>query len=163
AQPGGARRPPAAPGAAVPGLPVTAAPDAGQPGSPPAGAAVPGHLVPAAGQPSRHACEYPAPGQMACLALVDSYRGGPQVSSSGRAAISSTATGPQPYLAADLRAAYRLPAVPRGARPTIAIVDAFDDPSAQADLAAYRTANHLPSCSTSPCFRKVDQSGSTSY
>jgi subtilase family serine protease len=43
-------------------------------------------------------------------------------------------------------------------------VDAYDDPSAEADMATYRTQFGLPACtSSSGCFRKVDQSGGTNY
>jgi subtilase family serine protease len=46
----------------------------------------------------------------------------------------------------------------------VAIVDAYDDPNAAADLATYRAQFHLPACSASSgCFRKVDQSGSHDY
>lgn len=59
---------------------------------------------------------------------------------------------------ADLVAAYDLPA--RGAGATVAIVDAYDDPTAQSDLAVYRSAFGLPPCdAASGCFRKVNQRG----
>src|SRR5205823_4109419 len=49
-------------------------------------------------------------------------------------------------------------------RQTIAIVDAFDNPDAEKDLATYREANGLPACDEDfPCFRKVDQRGGTDY
>lgn len=58
---------------------------------------------------------------------------------------------------ADLAAAYGFPA---GAGRTVAIVDAYDDPSAESDLAVYRAAFGLPPCtSANTCFRKVDQHG----
>lgn len=57
----------------------------------------------------------------------------------------------------DLQNAYALPAAGGG---TVAIVDAYDDPSAENDLAVYRTAFGLPACTSSNgCFRKVDQQG----
>jgi subtilase family serine protease len=44
----------------------------------------------------------------------------------------------------------------------VAIVDAFDDPNAEADLAVYRSAYGLPACtSLNGCFKKVDQRGGT--
>jgi subtilase family serine protease len=47
---------------------------------------------------------------------------------------------------------------------TIAIVDAFDDPTAEADLGTYRGQFGLPACTTANgCFRKVDQNGGTHY
>jgi hypothetical protein len=60
---------------------------------------------------------------------------------------------------ADLHAAYNLP-VNGGAGRTVAIVDAYDDPNAEADLAVYRAYYNLPPCTTANgCFRKVNQSG----
>ncbi|MFJ3762981.1 carboxypeptidase regulatory-like domain-containing protein [Streptomyces sp. NPDC090080] len=70
---------------------------------------------------------------------------------------------PQGYSAADLQNAYNLPA-DGGAGQTIAIVDAFDDPTAEADLAVYREQYGLPACTAANgCFRKVDQRGGTDY
>jgi len=63
------------------------------------------------------------------------------------------------YGPGDLASAYRLPAG-AGAGTTVAIVDAYDDPNAEADLAAYRAANGLPPCTTeNGCFRKVNEHG----
>jgi subtilase family serine protease len=71
---------------------------------------------------------------------------------------------------ADLQSAYHLPSLTAGASQTVAIVDAYDQPDAVADLAAYRSQYGLPSINTwngsstqKPWFRKVDQSGGTSY
>jgi subtilase family serine protease len=51
-----------------------------------------------------------------------------------------------------------------GAGKTIAIVDAFDDPTAENDLAVFSTQFSLPQCTTTNgCFTKVDQRGGTSY
>ncbi len=72
-------------------------------------------------------------------------------------------TAPKGYGPSDLISAYNLPAG-GGAGRTIAIVDAQDDPNAEADMAAYRTQFGLPACtSASGCFTKVDQSGGTAY
>jgi hypothetical protein len=47
---------------------------------------------------------------------------------------------------------------------TVAIVDVYDMPTAEADLGAYRSYFGLPSCTTANgCFRKVDQNGGTNY
>ncbi len=47
---------------------------------------------------------------------------------------------------------------------TVAIVDAYDDPNAESDLAVYRAAYGLSPCTTANgCFRKVNQSGGTTY
>jgi hypothetical protein len=70
---------------------------------------------------------------------------------------------PAGYGPGDLTSAYSLPAN-GGAGQTVAIVDAFDDPNAEADLAVYRSQFGLPACTTANgCFSKVDQRGGTSY
>jgi subtilase family serine protease len=70
---------------------------------------------------------------------------------------------PSGYGPADLRAAYNLTSS-GSATQTVAVVDAYDSPTAEADLAAYRTQYGLPACTTANgCFRKVDQNGGTSY
>lgn len=62
------------------------------------------------------------------------------------------------YHPADLQSAYSLPSQRRGG--TVAIVDAYDDPLAETDLAVYRTTFGLPPCSSSSgCFRRVNQNG----
>ena len=67
--------------------------------------------------------------------------------------------GPVGYGPDDLRRAYGLGGL-KGHGRTVAIVDAFDDPKAEADLAVYRDAYGLPPCTTANgCFRKVNQNG----
>jgi hypothetical protein len=61
-----------------------------------------------------------------------------------------------------LQSAYNLAAISAtaGADQTVAIVDAYDAPNAEADLNAYRSRFGLSACTTaSGCFRKVNQSG----
>ena len=49
-----------------------------------------------------------------------------------------------------------------GSGKTVAIVDAYEDPTAESDLAIYRSTFGLPACtSANGCFRKVNQSGTT--
>jgi subtilase family serine protease len=63
----------------------------------------------------------------------------------------------------DLHSAYNLPAGGSNGR-TIAVVDAMDDPNAEADMALYRSTFGLPACTTANgCFRKIDGSGGTNY
>src|SRR6266542_2852684 len=51
-----------------------------------------------------------------------------------------------------------------GAGKTIAIVDAYDDPTAESDLGVFSNTFGLPACTTANgCFRKVDQRGGTRY
>jgi subtilase family serine protease len=67
---------------------------------------------------------------------------------------------PSGYGAPDIQSAYKLPSSTAGAGQTIAIVDAFDDPTAESDLGKYRSFYGLPACTTANgCFRKVNQAG----
>ena len=143
---------------------ATAAPTSAHPASPasPAGAASPAGPETASPVTAPYtpvpACGTPEPGTAACLALIDG--GFPAWLMTARAAQPGATTAPAPYTAADLQSAYRLPSALLGARQTIAIVDAYDDPHAAADLAVYRQANGLPACdATFRCFTKVNQAG----
>ncbi|HET6504855.1 MAG TPA: hypothetical protein VFG87_29240, partial [Amycolatopsis sp.] len=61
-----------------------------------------------------------------------------------------------------LRSAYNLTAS-GSASATVAIVDAYDDPNAESDLATYRSTYGLSACTTANgCFKKVNQNGQTS-
>ena len=63
------------------------------------------------------------------------------------------------YTPADLRAAYKLSGS-GSAGYTVAIVDAYGYPNAEADLAVYRAKYGLTPCTTANgCFKKVNQSG----
>jgi subtilase family serine protease len=65
---------------------------------------------------------------------------------------------PAGYGATDLRAAYRIPN--RHSHETVGVVVAYDYPSAEADLNAYRKHFGLPPCtSDSGCFTKINQRG----
>jgi subtilase family serine protease len=71
---------------------------------------------------------------------------------------------PAGYGPEELRSAYNLAdtSASNGSGQTIAIVDAYDDPNAEADLVVYRSHYGLPACTgagVSPCFKKVNQSG----
>ncbi len=66
---------------------------------------------------------------------------------------------PSGFGPADLGSAYQIPAN-GGAGQTVAVVDAFDNPNAEADLAVYRSQYGLPPCTTANgCFKKVNQRG----
>jgi subtilase family serine protease len=70
---------------------------------------------------------------------------------------------PAGYGPADIQSAYKLSST-AGAGRTVAIVDAYDDPTAAADLNTYRAQYGLPACTSSNgCFRKVSQTGTTTY
>jgi subtilase family serine protease len=69
------------------------------------------------------------------------------------------AATPQGYGPADLQSAYGLTGV-SGSGATVAIVDAYGYPNAEADLAVYRSTYGLPPCTTSNgCLRIVGQTG----
>jgi len=73
--------------------------------------------------------------------------------------------GPAGYGPSDLRSAYSLASesATNGSSQTVAIVDAYDDPSAESDLSVYRSTFGLPACTTANgCFLKVNESGMTS-
>jgi subtilase family serine protease len=103
-----------------------------------------------AGTPSiRPVCGAVPIGYSRCLSFV-----------SGNAA--PLAQTPSGYGPADLQSAYALPSATAGSGQTVAIVDAFDDPTAEQDLATYRSYYGLPACTTANgCFRKVNQTGGT--
>ena len=85
--------------------------------------------------------------------VVTDARGNPQAT-----------TSPTGYGPVQFQTAYSLPSATAGAGQTIAIVDAFDDPKAEADLATYSAAYGLPACTTANgCFKKVDQNGGNKY
>jgi subtilase family serine protease len=51
-----------------------------------------------------------------------------------------------------------------GSGKTIAIVDAYDDPTAESDLNVFSGQYQLPACTTANgCFRKVNQTGGSTY
>jgi len=101
------------------------------------------------------ACPTPEPGYAQCYALIRS-----DVAPSAEAPSPQATTGSGPWGPADLRSAYALPGGSAGSGLTVAVVDAFDLPTAEADLAAYRSHFGLPACTTdNGCFRKVNQSG----
>ncbi len=100
----------------------------------------------------RAACpQVQPPGYASCYALI-------------RTDVTPT-RGEQPFVGgygpADLDSAYNLPST-NGKGQTVGIVDAYDDPNAESDLAVYRSNFGLPACtSKTGCFTKVGQSGST--
>jgi len=107
-------------------------------------------------------------GELAC----NSYRvtGGltafqkQQAAKTGVTPKAADATTPSGYGPTDLQSAYGLTSAASsgGSGETIAIVDAYNDPNAEADLATYRSYYGLSACTTANgCFKKVSQTGST--
>ena len=125
-------------------------------GSPSAPAAAPAtrssHVV-----PTRHACQTPASGFLSCdVELRTDIK-----TSGGSSRSAALAAGPSGFTPADLASAYKFGV---GTGQLVAIIDAFDDPNAESDLAIYRAKFDLPPCVTSSgCFKKIDQKGGTKY
>jgi subtilase family serine protease len=106
-----------------------------------------------------NACGAAAKGHARCLAMVRTA-----VSAKSADAVSPLAASPSGLSPANLQSAYQLPSSSAGSGQTVAIVDAYDDPNAEADLATYRSYFGLPACTTANgCFKKVNQTGGTSY
>jgi len=111
--------------------------------------ATPGHSPSASGKHSIKACGAPAKGYASCFAqtLVNNDGSKPNAAS------------PSGYNPADIQSAYKLSG---SSTSTVAIVDAYNDPTAESDLGVYRSTFGLPACTTANgCFKKVSQTGST--
>jgi len=120
--------------------------------APLAAAAPPGHGL---AHRNVKVCDAPRPGDAACHAVRHDT-----VTPDGQVTPNVTPAG---YGPSDLQSAYKLPSA-AGSKPTVAIVDAYDDPRAESDLGVYRRQFGLTACTTANgCFRKVNQSGGTRY
>jgi subtilase family serine protease len=94
-----------------------------------------------------------ASGRMACLgrAVATADNRGPQFMG-----------GPVGLGPTQIQSAYKLAGLNAAGR-TVAIVDAYDNPRAESDLAQYRKTFGLPACTTANgCFKKVNQNGAAS-
>lgn len=101
--------------------------------------------------PARRVCPTAGPGEMRCFAWL-------------RTDMTHMAL-PAGYGPSDLQSAYSLTAesLSGGSGQTVAIVDAYDDPNAESDLATYRSTFGLRACTTANgCFLKVNQNGNAS-
>lgn len=109
-----------------------------------------GRAVPAQAGPPRRSCATPSAGRFGCQAVSRSVENAPLASA-------GTPYGLSP---ADLQSAYALPGATAGTGQEVWIVDAYDNPRAEADLAVYRKQYGLPACTTANgCFRKLNQRG----
>jgi hypothetical protein len=122
-------------------------------------------------------CRSPHPGRAACLAMklvpaaltdaklqANATRQSKEANGGGRPAVTNKSPEPGYLTPQLLHAAYSLPNE-TSASPlqTVAVVDAFDDPTAEADLDVYDKQFGLAPCtSANGCFRKVNQSGTAS-
>ncbi len=101
-----------------------------------------------------HVCGAPAAGAASCLAIRHET-----TTANGR--LIQQAATPSGYGPADIRSAYKLTTTSTA---TVAIIDAYDDPTAEADLGVYRSQYGLSPCTTANgCFKKVNQTGGTAY
>ncbi|HYY03427.1 MAG TPA: S53 family peptidase [Gaiellaceae bacterium] len=100
-------------------------------------------------------CPAPAFGAAHCHALVVTDAHGNPLA----------ATSPSGLSPATIKSVYSYTTSPTaGAAQTIAIVDAYDDPNAESDLAVFNSQYGLPACTTANgCFTKVNQNGGTVY
>jgi hypothetical protein len=114
------------------------------------------HLTAATSESLRAACGTPRPGWAQCMSLFRPDRAAQRATAKAASPLAARPAG----LGADaLRSAYRLP-VTRGTGRTIGIVDAYDDPNAEHDLAVYRRKYGLPACTTANgCLHKVNENG----
>jgi len=116
----------------------------------------------------RAACVSTRPGGARCLALqlvpvsAEALRhthpiGMVRRAGGARPAVPSPTTGELGLRPQDLHSAYSLPAAAPG-EATIALIDAFNDPAAEADLKTYDEEFGLPACTTANgCFKQVGQ------
>jgi hypothetical protein len=122
-------------------------------------------------------CRTPRPGRAACLGMklvpasltgaklqVNATRQSAEASGGGRPAVTNKSPEPGYLTPALLHAAYSLPnETSASSLQTVAVVDAFDDPTAEADLDVYDKQFGLATCtSANGCFRKVNESGNAS-
>jgi len=112
----------------------------------------------------KRVCSAATPGHAACLALFSQAPvAAPAKGQAGANPLASAPGGSHPYSPANLHNAYNLPTTSTRTQ-TVAIVDAYNDPNAESDLATYRSNWGIPACTTANgCFRKVNQTGGTSY
>jgi subtilase family serine protease len=109
----------------------------------------------ATGYKQVHVCDQATAGFASCLAIVLKPTG----ISANVAHIIPDGLTPN-----DLQHAYNLPSMTAGKGQIVAIVDAYDNPNAEKDLAVYRATFGLPPCTTTNgCFKKVDQDGGKKY
>jgi subtilase family serine protease len=99
-------------------------------------------------------CDSSAPGKVRCYIKVLKAKNGPVFASK---CVAKEKSG---YDACNVQSAYGLKTLStsKGAGETVGVVDAYDDPNAESDLAVYRKANGLSKCGTG-CFEKVNESG----
>ncbi|MGH2865835.1 MAG: S53 family peptidase [Solirubrobacteraceae bacterium] len=124
--------------------------------------------LPGADYAVRPACRPPSEGRATCLALqlvptsaAARARNHPLgVTLNHTLPASSAKEGAYGLTPAELHSAYEIPTTSTGAQ-TIALVDAYNDPNAAADLKAYEAEFGLKGCEEAACFTKVNEDGET--
>ncbi|OIJ99495.1 putative Ig domain-containing protein [Streptomyces monashensis] len=114
------------------------------------------HSTGKAGQkvPTQHLCATAKPGEASCFAQR-------RTDIKQRLAAALAAATPSGLSPANLHSAYNLP-TSAGSGMTVGIVDAYNDPNAESDLATYRSTYGLSACTkANGCFKQVSQTGST--
>jgi len=103
---------------------------------------------------ARAVCPGPPAGAAHCHLLVGTDARGNPLASGAPTGLSPTT----------IKSVYGFsPSATAGAGKTIAIVDAYDDPTAEADLGVFSSTFGLPACTTANgCFKKVNQTGGAS-
>lgn len=122
-------------------------------------------------------CRTPRPGRAACLGMklvptsltssalhANAIRQSSEAAGGARPAVTNKSPTPGFLTPQRLHAAYALPSeTAASSLQTVAVVDAFDDPTAEADLDVYDKQFGLPACTTANgCFHKVNQAGNAS-
>ncbi|MGW0770224.1 putative Ig domain-containing protein [Streptomyces sp. NPDC002676] len=113
------------------------------------------HATGKAGQkvPTQHLCAIAKPGHASCFAQ--------RRTDIRQRLVAALAAAPSGLSPANLHSAYNLPTT-AGSGMTVGIVDAYNDPNAESDLATYRSTYGLSSCTkANGCFKQVSQTGST--
>jgi PKD repeat protein len=111
-------------------------------------------------------CRAPRPGDAACLALARVPVPSAEAGQPGVSAYTVEAGAAEPALAAPLTpkalaSAYGYTPAVGGSGQTIALVDAYDDPRIERDLASFDEHYGIAACTkANGCFTKVSQSGS---
>jgi len=126
---------------------------------------------------TQNMCTIPHPGSAGCLGVrlvstsltradlkAAATRQAGEVAAGASPAVTNKTPNPEGLTPANLHAAYSLPNEVLGSSvQTIAVVDAYNDPTAEADLGVYDKQFGLPACtSANGCFHKLNQEGKTS-
>ncbi len=126
---------------------------------------------------AQNLCGAPRPGAAACLGIrlvsisltgadlkADAANQAAEAAGGARPAVTNKTPLKEGLTPELLHAAYSLPTSTfPSSQQTIAVVDAFNDPTAEADLGVYDKEFDLPACTTANgCFRKLNQEGNTS-